>query len=666
MPFPNFHAFRIKSPGLFSRIVVLRTLDNGIMIYGGPLKSNPSGETTAQTYRFPKSRFTFVEAKKWMSDHNLKYISAEKASDKTQAFSETIQLNSIGYRNAKSLIESGKVDNTSPWSFTTEDKNKILGSNENWQNYSKWFLAIDTSKNANVKGHYGYPFGKDGKVYRSALRAIRTRSGQYNQSNISNAAGKLLEMLNKKRKVQAFTVRLLLNIRSFSQNKIIELIPKNTYNKILKKDKHPFFAMYSICHEGISTPVIIDEGPKKIIWPRKAIQSIKNIWTKGVKLFKGHNKDSSHSGRKVIGYVIHSFQKEIEGKLHHIVITYHSPKVRNEVKDLDVCSQEAEWNFFDYAKQLIADKIEKLTGIALANSKKELPAFAQAKRLGYVQAFEQDFKSVGKTNLKNDIGGKNYMAKRNATDQDVDNIFSQDDGSQDGFQDNSLGNGGFPNLPNIPPGWCYDPNIGWHKPPNNNKQPSNFQQQQNYQQPNFQQQQPNFRQSNNQQNSRIVKEPITYEDLKKAKVDMKLFPSQLFTEEDLRKDREFVKLFNDLQIAQEENDKKDRRIEELMREKELVTAKDRIAGYMQDEKLPDDIVNFIQGEFEEDKDEIEDLSDQGLKSFVEKKTALFQKTAKIVNPEFDIKQKTGDDKKGGSGDDFTKAEDNELLEDDLE
>lgn len=81
MPFQNFHAARIKSPGLFSRIRVFTTTKEGIMVYGGPLKSKPRGATEAQTYRFPKSKFTAAQAKTWLKDHDVKYILFEPATE---------------------------------------------------------------------------------------------------------------------------------------------------------------------------------------------------------------------------------------------------------------------------------------------------------------------------------------------------------------------------------------------------------------------------------------------------------------------------------------------------------------------------------------------------------------------------------------------------------
>jgi hypothetical protein len=88
MPYPNFHAFRIRDPGDFDHIVMLEETPNGIQIYGGPLKSDPKGGTKAQTYRFPRGKFTFSEARNWMQDHNLKYIDADEATGKEASLNQ--------------------------------------------------------------------------------------------------------------------------------------------------------------------------------------------------------------------------------------------------------------------------------------------------------------------------------------------------------------------------------------------------------------------------------------------------------------------------------------------------------------------------------------------------------------------------------------------------
>jgi hypothetical protein len=82
-PYPNYHAARIRNPKLFARIRVLQTTKEGIMIYGGPLKTDSSGPTKIQAIRFPK-KYTVVEAKKWLADHKHKAILFEPASEKKE------------------------------------------------------------------------------------------------------------------------------------------------------------------------------------------------------------------------------------------------------------------------------------------------------------------------------------------------------------------------------------------------------------------------------------------------------------------------------------------------------------------------------------------------------------------------------------------------------
>jgi len=117
MPYPNFHAARIKSPDSFSKIVMLKKLSNGIQIYGGPLKSEPDSDTTAQTYRFPKDSFTVEEAKKWLKEHDLTTILFEPAVEKKDAeeVREVTQIDFAGYRIGKvKKTPEGYIYGTAP------------------------------------------------------------------------------------------------------------------------------------------------------------------------------------------------------------------------------------------------------------------------------------------------------------------------------------------------------------------------------------------------------------------------------------------------------------------------------------------------------------------------------------------------------------------------
>lgn len=79
MPYPHEHAFRVKEPSQFDSFARKNNeFGDGIhVIYG--IKDNKS---QVQSIRFSASKWTFSEAKKWMSDHNWKYISAEEATGK--------------------------------------------------------------------------------------------------------------------------------------------------------------------------------------------------------------------------------------------------------------------------------------------------------------------------------------------------------------------------------------------------------------------------------------------------------------------------------------------------------------------------------------------------------------------------------------------------------
>ena len=129
-----------------------------------------------------------------------------------------MKLNNKGLANAKKLIKAGKVDNTSAWSFDAEDGNKILGD-DNWSQYGKWFLGVDDTKDSETKEHFKFPYGKDGKVYRKAITAIRQRAAQFKHMDIFDAAGELIDILDDKKSIkmnhrQEFEIKMRVNRNS--------------------------------------------------------------------------------------------------------------------------------------------------------------------------------------------------------------------------------------------------------------------------------------------------------------------------------------------------------------------------------------------------------------------------------------------------------------------
>ncbi len=108
-------------------------------------------------------------------------------------------LNHAGDANASARISAGDYNTTSGWSFSAEDGNALLGSaGDDWANYGKWHLGIDAAEAQKTKARYKYPFGKGGKVYQSALDAIRSRASGQNDTGIFDAAGRHLDAIKAK------------------------------------------------------------------------------------------------------------------------------------------------------------------------------------------------------------------------------------------------------------------------------------------------------------------------------------------------------------------------------------------------------------------------------------------------------------------------------------
>ena len=86
MLFQNEHSARIINPDKFKENGIKKgqkfarkNISKGVDIIIGKLKDGDGGLVT-QTYRFDKKEFTVTEAKKWLKDNDVDYISFEKAT----------------------------------------------------------------------------------------------------------------------------------------------------------------------------------------------------------------------------------------------------------------------------------------------------------------------------------------------------------------------------------------------------------------------------------------------------------------------------------------------------------------------------------------------------------------------------------------------------------
>lgn len=110
-------------------------------------------------------------------------------------------IHQAGLNFAKERIEANGYDIESDWSWESEDGNNILGEEEDWEKYGKHHLGIDEEADEETKDRFAYPFAKiiDGEsiVFRSGLVAIRTRSAAEDETEIYDAAGELIEMIDE-------------------------------------------------------------------------------------------------------------------------------------------------------------------------------------------------------------------------------------------------------------------------------------------------------------------------------------------------------------------------------------------------------------------------------------------------------------------------------------
>jgi hypothetical protein len=141
---------------------------------------------------------------------------------KTNANGQTLNSKCVTF--AKSCIASGKLDSSSAWSFSGSDGDALLGPNgDNWANYAKYHLVEDQGATEDTKARWKYPVGKNGKVYRSALRAIASRASAQDLQDVSDAASNLIKEIDKKKGNHVDKEELLATLVTMKTNAQITL-----------------------------------------------------------------------------------------------------------------------------------------------------------------------------------------------------------------------------------------------------------------------------------------------------------------------------------------------------------------------------------------------------------------------------------------------------------
>ncbi|MEQ8849991.1 hypothetical protein [Botrimarina sp.] len=109
------------------------------------------------------------------------------------------RVNEEAVRHAEELIDKQQYVLDSDWSdaqASTDEENDFL-DDHSWQEYARWFLAVDPDATKHTKSRYGFDYGDFRRVHRSALIAAKQRAGSSHHPDIQKAADRLLEKLDR-------------------------------------------------------------------------------------------------------------------------------------------------------------------------------------------------------------------------------------------------------------------------------------------------------------------------------------------------------------------------------------------------------------------------------------------------------------------------------------
>lgn len=107
-------------------------------------------------------------------------------------------VNEDGVKQARKLIDEGKVDVDTEWSDaapSTEEENGLIDK-EGYDGYGRWHLAVDTDASEETKGRYGFPYGDFSRVNRAAVIHAKQRAAQNDHDAIVKAADDVLDHLD--------------------------------------------------------------------------------------------------------------------------------------------------------------------------------------------------------------------------------------------------------------------------------------------------------------------------------------------------------------------------------------------------------------------------------------------------------------------------------------
>lgn len=126
----------------------------------------------------------------------LKFISLAERLE--MQLKKTTGINKVGVSHANGLISEGKFIKSGSWNAPSASAENAYIKENGIESFGKWFLGIDANADPKTKQHWHYIYTSDFKnVDRAGLIAIRQRAGQQKETAIFEAAGKMLENIDK-------------------------------------------------------------------------------------------------------------------------------------------------------------------------------------------------------------------------------------------------------------------------------------------------------------------------------------------------------------------------------------------------------------------------------------------------------------------------------------
>lgn len=172
-----------------------------------------------------------------------------------------------------------------------------------------------------------------------------------------------------------------------------DVLPPDTLKKIKQTDPHPFFAVYDVGGEGVSTGTVNNKKERKV-WSFAAIKELaKKLKDSSAGIIIGHNALNEDTKKKH-GRIVHAFTKTVRGSLHAIAVAHiFSNDVINKIKskELDVCSIEGDVILArkDPQSNWFIKQVDKIQNLALGSSSVTSPGFVGAGILATIQELSE-------------------------------------------------------------------------------------------------------------------------------------------------------------------------------------------------------------------------------------------------------------------------------------